>query len=108
MGFDAIRVGPRSICQDNACISLKTFLRLDEISKGVRLVVKKIGLAVAALGLAAAPAMAQVAGLPASAPLTGDESNASGETIVIAVIAGAAVIGGIVAATSGNDRPVSR
>ena len=69
---------------------------------------KSFVVALASLGLIAAPAMAQVAGLPASAPLTGDESNAGGETIVIAVVAGAAVVGGIIAATSGNDRPVSR
>lgn len=70
--------------------------------------VKKIGLALAALGLAASPAMAQIAGVPALAPLTGDESNAGGETVVIGVVTGLVLIGGIIAFTDGGDQPVSR
>lgn len=70
--------------------------------------VKRIGLALAALGLAASPAMAQIAGVPALAPLTGDESNAGGEDVVIGVVAGLAVIGGIILLTDGDDQPVSR
>jgi hypothetical protein len=68
---------------------------------------KKVGLFVAALALAAAPSVAQA--LPAIAPLAGDESEASGgnaNIVAAAFIAGIVAIA-VIAATDGDDRPVS-
>ena len=64
---------------------------------------RTLALAVAALSVAASPAIAQASLDRAVAPLE-DVNEASGGTgIVIAVLAAAAVIGGIVAASSDNN-----
>lgn len=66
---------------------------------------KVAGWALAA-ALAATPALAQVSGVPAVAPVK-KGSKASGEEIAIGVLAAAAVVGGIIVATDGgNDTPV--
>jgi hypothetical protein len=63
----------------------------------------KVSLGIAAAALAAAPAIAQVAMTPAIAPLSGDESEVQGSTLIVGVIAAAAIIGGIIVASDNND-----
>ena len=67
---------------------------------------KKLVWIAAAAALTAAPVMAQA--LPAKAPLGGDESEFSGSAGIIAaaLLAGIGAIA-IIAATDGDDRPVS-
>lgn len=65
---------------------------------------KKTMLGLGAAALIAGPAVAQVAAMPTIAPLSGDESEAaSGTTIIIGLVATAAVIGGIIMATGSDD-----
>ena len=65
---------------------------------------KKISFGIAALGLAAAPALAQVAMGPSVAPLSGDESELSeGGTIILGVLGAAVIIGGIMVASDDNN-----
>ncbi|AUX69614.1 hypothetical protein CHX26_09000 [Porphyrobacter sp. HT-58-2] len=66
--------------------------------------IKKISFGIAALGLAAAPALAQVAMGPSGAPLSGDESELSeGGTIILGVLGAAVIIGGIMVASDDNN-----
>lgn len=67
---------------------------------------KKLAWLAAAAALTAAPVFAQ--SLPARAPLSGDESQAGGGANIIAaaLLAGIGAIA-IIAATDGDDRPVS-
>lgn len=68
---------------------------------------RTIALSVAAVSLAAAPAIGQATFERASAPVE-DESELAGSGIIIGVIAAAAVIGGIIiAADDGDDEAVS-
>ncbi len=66
----------------------------------------KISLGLAAVALMAAPVVAQSNFVPVVAPLSGDETGQSSETVIIGVVVAAAVIGGIVA-LSGDDEPLS-
>lgn len=75
---------------------------------------RTIALATAALSLAASPAIAEVSFGNAAfdralAPIEGEsEAGESGSGIILAVLAAAAVLGGVVAATgSGDDNAVS-
>ena len=73
------------------------------------MVFKGLIVATAAVGLAAAPAVAagQTANLaPASESVSGSQAI-GGANWLIALLALLAVIGGVVAATSGSDAPVS-
>lgn len=68
----------------------------------------KVSLGVAAaVALAAAPTLAQAAFAPAVAPINGDESELS-ETgsIVVGVVAVAAIVLAVVASSGGNDNEV--
>jgi len=67
---------------------------------------KKFAIGLGALSLVAAPAMAQAAMAPALAPLTGEENSVGGESIVIGVVAAAAIIGGIILIADDNDNQV--
>ncbi len=69
---------------------------------------RNIAVATAALSLAATPAIAEAAFSPAVAPVEG-ESELGGENgILIAVLAGAAVIAGIIIiADDDDDAPIS-
>lgn len=65
---------------------------------------KKVSLSIAVVALASAPVFAQGAIGPSLAPLSGDESELSeGSTIILGLIGAAAIIGGIIAASSSND-----
>lgn len=68
---------------------------------------KKLGFFVAAAALVATPLMAQAS--PAIMPLSGDESAASeGGGGIVAALLGAGIVAMVVlAATDGNDVPVS-
>lgn len=68
----------------------------------------KLSIGIAAIALAAAPALAQAVFVPAIAPLNGEESELSGTGAVIVGLLGVgAVVGGIIALSGGNDEPVS-
>lgn len=69
----------------------------------------KLSLGIAALGLAAAPAIAQVASTPAVAPLSGDESGIEAEGAILGLLGAAAVVAAIVIAADSDDTdlPVS-
>jgi hypothetical protein len=70
---------------------------------------KKAVFALSAVALASAPALAQGALTPANAPLSGEEMGAEGSSgIIIGVLAAAAVIGGVIIASDGEDTAVSR
>lgn len=65
---------------------------------------KKVSFGIAAVALAAAPALAQVAMGPSVAPLSGDESELSeGGTIILGVLGAVAIIGGIMVASDDNN-----
>lgn len=68
----------------------------------------KFSIGIAAVALAAAPSLAQVAFVPALAPLSGEESELS-ETgaIIFAVVGVAAIVGGIIALSGDDDEPLS-
>ena len=68
--------------------------------------VKKYLAALGALSLVAVPAVAQSALAPALAPLDGDETSLGGEGVLIGVIAGAAIIGGILVVADDNDNQI--
>lgn len=71
------------------------------------MVMKKVALGVAALGLVAAPAVAQVAMGPSVAPLSGDESELSeSSTVILGVLGAAAIIGGIIVASGDSDSQI--
>jgi glucose uptake protein GlcU len=68
----------------------------------------KISLGVAAaVALAAAPTLAQAAFAPAVAPMNGEESelNETG-SIIVGVLAVAAIVLGVVATSDGNDNEI--
>jgi hypothetical protein len=68
----------------------------------------KLSIAVAAVALAAAPALAQAAFTPAIAPLNGEESEVGGAgKVILGVVALAAVVGGIIAASDSDEGPIS-
>ena len=64
--------------------------------------IRNVLAATAALSLAAAPAVAQVASERTSAPVEG-ESELAGSSLIIALLAAAAVIGGIIIAVDDDD-----
>lgn len=68
---------------------------------------KKMLLGGAAATLVAMPAVAQVATLPAVAPLAGDESELKGSPVLLGLLAGAAIIGAIIVIADDDDDPVS-
>lgn len=64
--------------------------------------------ATAALSLAATPAIAEAAFDRAAAPVEGESELEGGSGIILAILAAAAVIAGIIiAADDGNDEPLS-
>ncbi|QIQ86848.1 hypothetical protein [Erythrobacter sp.] len=63
---------------------------------------RNIALATAAVSLAASPAIAEAAFERSVAPVEG-ESEVGGSGILLAVLAGAAIIGGIIIAADGSD-----
>jgi hypothetical protein len=65
---------------------------------------RKLMLGAAAAALVVSPALAQAAFAPSVAPLNGDESEVEGgSAIILGLAAAAAIIGGIVLATSSDD-----
>jgi hypothetical protein len=67
----------------------------------------KLSIGIAAIALAAAPALAQAIFVPAIAPLDGEESELSGTgEIIVGVLVATAVVGGIVALAS-DEEPAS-
>ena len=69
----------------------------------------KLSLGLVAVGLAAAPAIAQVASTPAVAPLSGDENGIEAEGVILGLLGAAAVVGAIIVAADSDDTelPVS-
>ncbi|TCD06206.1 hypothetical protein EYB45_00205 [Erythrobacteraceae bacterium CFH 75059] len=63
--------------------------------------------ATAALTLVAAPAVAQADFSRISAPVEG-ESELAGSSVIIGLLAAAAVVGAILIAVDNNDNPISR
>ena len=64
----------------------------------------KLPLALAAIALVSAPVVAQAVMSPAVAPLSGDESGIEdGESILLAGLAAAAVIGAIIIASDDDN-----
>ena len=74
---------------------------------------KRITMGLAALSLIASPTIASAATAAASQPqpakeqIAGDNAFFGGTGSIVAILALAAIIGGIVAATRGHDRPNS-
>lgn len=68
--------------------------------------IRTLAAAAAVLSLATAPAIAEVSLARTSAPVE-DESEMGGSGLLIAILAGAAVIAGIIIAADGDDDPVS-
>ena len=70
--------------------------------------IRNLALATAAVSLAASPAIAEAAFERANAPVEDESEIEGGSGIIVAVLAAAAIIGGIVvAADSGNSAPTS-
>lgn len=66
---------------------------------------RKMTLAAAAAALAVTPALAQVSFTPAIAPLNGDENDAA-SGVVFGIVAAAAIIGGLVVLSGGDEKEV--
>lgn len=69
--------------------------------------IRTLAAVAAVLSLATAPAIAEVSLDRAPAPVEGESELAGGSGLLIAVLAAAAVIAGIVIASDGDDDPVS-
>lgn len=69
--------------------------------------IRTFALAAAALSLAATPAIAEAAFERSSAPIEGESDIAGGAGILVAILGAAAVVGGIIAISGGNDDPAS-
>ena len=68
----------------------------------------KLSLGIAAVALAAVPAVAQGVFAPTVAPLSGEESEmTSTATIIIGLVAVSAVVVAVAAAGGGSDSPIS-
>lgn len=69
---------------------------------------RNLAAATAVVSLAASPAIAEASFARTSAPVEGESELEGGSGILIAVLAAAAIIAGIViAADDGNDEPLS-
>ena len=69
--------------------------------------IRTVVAATAALSLAATPAIAEAAFDRSIAPIEGESELEGGSGVLIAVLAAAAVIGGIIILADGDDDPVS-
>jgi hypothetical protein len=71
--------------------------------------IRTLALATAAVSLAASPAIAEAAYERANAPIEGESELAGGASIILALLAAAAVIGGIIIAvdSDGEGLPTS-
>lgn len=69
--------------------------------------IRTLAAAAAVLSLATAPAIAEISLDRTPAPVEGESEVGGGSGLLIAILAGAAVIAGIVIAADDDDAPVS-
>ena len=69
--------------------------------------IRNVALATAALALAASPAIAEATFERSNAPITGESEVQGTPTVLIAVLAAAAVVAGAVVIADNDDEPTS-